>query len=69
MDHTKIQQSTANLGVKWHFNPPLAPHFGGVHEIMIKAAKRAIYAVIGSADVTDEELMTAFAGAEALSLM
>lgn len=66
LDHTKIQQSTANLGVKWHFNPPLAPHFGGVHEIMIKAAKRAIYAVIGSADVTDEELMTAFAGAEAL---
>uniref|UniRef100_A0A8W8P1X9 CCHC-type domain-containing protein n=1 Tax=Magallana gigas TaxID=29159 RepID=A0A8W8P1X9_MAGGI len=37
-----------------------------VHEIMIKAAKRANYAVIGSADVTDEELMTAFAGAEAL---
>lgn len=66
LDHKKIQQSTTNLGVKWHFNPPLAAHFGGVHEIMIKAAKRALYAVIGSADVTDEEMMTAFAGAEAL---
>lgn len=66
LDHKKIQQSTTNVGVKWHFNPPLAAHFGGVHEIMIKAAKRALYAVIGSADVTDEEMMTAFAGAEAL---
>ncbi|XP_052680014.1 uncharacterized protein LOC128160694 [Crassostrea angulata] len=66
LDHTKIQQYTSNLGVKWHFNQPLAPHFGGVHEIMIKTAKRAIYAVIGSANVTDEKLMTSFAGAEAL---
>lgn len=33
---------------------------------MTKAAKRAIHAVIASADFTDEELMTAFARAEAL---
>ena len=33
---------------------------------MIKAAKRATYAILGNADVTDEELMTAFTGAEAL---
>ena len=31
-----------------------------VHEIMIKAAKRAIFAILGSADLNDEELMTAF---------
>ena len=39
---------------------------GGVHEKMIKSAKRATYAILGSADVTDEDLMTAFTGAEAL---
>ena len=33
---------------------------------MIKAAKRAIFAILGSADVNDEQLMTAFTGAEAL---
>ena len=66
LDQSKIAQSTANKGVMWHFNPPLAPHFGGVHETMIKAPKRAVNAVLGNADVTDEELTTAFTGAEAL---
>ena len=46
------------------FNPPYAPHFGGVFEIMIKSAKRAIIAILNNADVNDEELMTAFCGAE-----
>ena len=34
----KIQEKTARCGVKWHFNPPLAPHFSGVHEVTIKEA-------------------------------
>lgn len=66
LDKDKIYDNTSNRGVKWHFNPPLAPHFGGVHETMIKAAKKAIYAILGNADITDEELLTAFIGAEAL---
>ena len=33
---------------------------------MIKAAKRAIFAILGSADVNNEELMTTFTGAEAM---
>ena len=66
LDTNKIQDKTANKGVKWIFNPPLAPHFGGVHETMIKGAKRAIRAVLGNADVNDEELMTTFTGVEAL---
>ena len=63
---SKVNESLVNQGVKWTFNPPHAPHFGGVFETMIKAAKRAILAILGNADVTDEELMTAFTGAESL---
>ena len=62
----KITESAANKGVKWHFNPPIALHFGGVHEAMMKSAKRAISAILGNADINDEELMTATIGAEEL---
>ena len=45
LDQDRIRASTANLGFTWHFNLPEAPQFGGVHESMIKAAKRAVYAI------------------------
>ena len=66
MDKKKIQETTTSYGVTWYFNPPLPPHFSGVHEIMIKAAKKAIYSILGSADITDEELLSAVMGAEGL---
>ena len=36
LDESKIKASVANKGVKWHFNPPFALHFGGAHESMMK---------------------------------
>jgi hypothetical protein len=66
LDKEKIHTSLANKGIKWTFNPPLAPHFGGVHESMIKSAKRAIYTVLHNADINDEELHSAFVGVEDL---
>jgi len=47
-------------------NPPLGPHFGDMHETMIKVTKQAVEAILGNADTTKKELATAFRGAEAL---
>ena len=45
-------------GITWYFNPPLASHFGGIFEIVVKAAKRAMNATIGRADLNEEEFRT-----------
>ena len=66
LDEVKIKQSIANRGVKWNFNPQMAPYFGGVNESMIKPARRAIKAILANADVTDEELLTAIIGTKDL---
>ena len=66
LDKEKILRTTAHEGIKWVFNPPSAPHVGGVFECMVKAAKKALYAVLGTSDVTDKELITACAAVESL---
>ena len=66
LDQEKIKQATANKGVQWSLNPPAELHFGGVHEIMVKAAKKAIKNILGNADINDEELVTISVGAEGL---
>jgi hypothetical protein len=63
LDHESIINNTS---IVWKFNPPYSPHHGGVFETMIKAAKRAMYSQLKNADFTDEELLTAITGAEAM---
>ena len=52
LDQDKIQRTTA--------------HFGGAREVMVKATKKAMYAVLRNSDVTDEELITVVTGVESL---
>ena len=66
INQKKIQSCFANHRITWSFIPPLTPHFGRVHEAMIKSAKKALRAILQSADITDEELLSAFIGTECL---
>ena len=66
LDCQKIVWYLVSQGTVWKFNPPRAPHFGGVFEALIKSAKRALSAILQQAEVNDEELTTAMCAVEDL---
>ncbi|XP_071057553.1 uncharacterized protein [Onthophagus taurus] len=53
-----FQDSLATQGTQWHFNPPAAPHFGGIWEAGVKSVKHHLRRVIGETTLTFEELST-----------
>ena len=59
---------TFNKGIDWQFIPPEAANFSAIFGRMIKAAKRAVYAVLKEAGVDDEDLQTVFTGTEAVEM-
>lgn len=52
--------------IQWHFNPPSAPHFGGLWESNIKSVKTLIKRTIGDNLLTIEELTTLYSRVEAI---
>ncbi|XP_025191316.1 uncharacterized protein LOC112591650 [Melanaphis sacchari] len=57
--------STA-MSCSWHFNPPAAPHFGGLWEAAVRSAKRLLTRVVGSHVLTYEEFSTVLCRVEAV---
>lgn len=56
---THVQNTvSAHLNCNWHFNPPAAPHFGGLWEAAIKSVKYHLNRSIGAQKFTFEEFMT-----------
>ena len=54
----QIEEHLIQKGIRWKFNSPAAPHFGGVWEILISSFKKAMYAVLGNRSVTEDVLST-----------
>ncbi|XP_055711455.1 uncharacterized protein LOC129806708 [Phlebotomus papatasi] len=65
-----VQQDLANfsstLHVQWHFNPPGAPHQGGLWEAAVKSFKTHFTRVVGNVRLTYEELNTIIVQIEAV---
>lgn len=55
----------AQEGIEWRFNPPAAPHFGGLWESAVKSAKHHLTRMMGEARLTLSELSTLLCQIEA----
>ena len=54
----RIEEHLIQKGIRWKFNPPAAPHFGGVWERLVRSCKKAMYAVLSNRSVTEDVLST-----------
>ena len=66
LDQKSIDGALSQLGIQWHFNPPLAPHFGGAWERLVKTTKIALKAVLKEMYVCESVLRTALTEVEAV---
>ena len=61
-----MREAVQSEQIHWHFNPPSAPHFGGLWEAGVKSVKTHLVRVIGHQILTYEELLTLVSQVEAM---
>lgn len=61
-----LNNELADQRINWMFNPPSAPHFGGIWESNIKCVKSHMARVIGTQILSYEELLTVLTQVESL---
>ncbi|XP_062555623.1 uncharacterized protein LOC134220551 [Armigeres subalbatus] len=62
----QLAETFTNANTKWVFNPPAAPHMGGVWERLVRSVKTALSAMYTTRTPSDETLVTLMAEAESV---
>ena len=57
-NQSDIENSLAQKDIKWKFNPPGAPHFGGIWERLVRSCKKTMIAVLDGRSLTDDVFIT-----------
>ncbi|XP_077259746.1 uncharacterized protein LOC143896075 [Temnothorax americanus] len=61
-----MEAASGREQIQWSFNPPSAPHFGGLWEAGVKATKTHLKRVVGAQILTVEESSTLLAQVESI---
>ena len=58
LDHVAINNFASELSIKWRFNPPKAPHTGGIWERMVRSVKEVMSGLLTEHILTHPQLCT-----------
>ena len=64
INSTKVKGEMLLEAIEWSFNPPHAPHMGGVWERLVRSVKTLLRHLVGDRLLTDEELVSFLCEAE-----
>ena len=66
LDEERIQNFCAPKEIEWEFQPPSAPHFGGVWERLVQCTKKMMNSILADKSVSKEVLRTPLVQAEGI---